>query len=182
MEKRTVSTSVVIPLDFNLKKLRHWSCRKWKSGNKCMSVDWNYMTFNYLLFNKWNFVYKLALGILTVFIRIKSKIALRLLWCCLNAVLCGLLIFCFHFCVSTTLMENKKQSWHPQVYFLRLMAACMDSLREKGGGGAFRGGVNCRFGFAQSRVLVGKVGKPMFKIIPMNARSSYIWFTFSVSC
>ena len=49
MEKRTVSTSVVIPLDFNLKKLRHWSCRKWKSGNKCMSVDWNYMTFNYLI-------------------------------------------------------------------------------------------------------------------------------------
>lgn len=132
------------------------------------------------LFNKWNFVYKLALGILTVFI-CKSKIALRLLWCCL-AVLRGLLIFCFHFCVSTTLMENKKQSWHPQVYLLRLMAACKDSLREKGGGGggAFRGGVNCRFGFTQSRVLVGKVGKPM-KIIPMNARSSYIWFTFSVS-
>ena len=49
-----------------------------------------------------------------------------------------------------------------------------------GGGGAFRRGVNCRFGFTQSRVLVGKVGKPV-KIIPMNARSSYIWFTFSVS-
>lgn len=48
------------------------------------------------------------------------------------------------------------------------------------GGGAFRRGVNCRFGFTQSRVLVGKVGKPM-KIIPMNARSSYIWLTFSVS-
>ena len=128
------------------------------------------------LFNKWNFVYKLALGILTVFI-CKSKIALRLLWCCL-AVLRGLLIFCFHFCVSTTLMENKKQSWHPQVYFLRLMAACKDSLREKGEwGGAFRRGVNCRFGFTQSRVLVGKVGKSM-KIIPMNARSSYIWFCF----
>lgn len=59
---------------------------------------------------------------------------------------------------------------------------CLDSLREKGegGGGAFRRGVNCRFGFTQSRVLVGKVGKPM-KIIPMNARSSYIWLTFSVS-
>ena len=50
-----------------------------------------------------------------------------------------------------------------------------------GGGGALRRGVNCRFGFTQSRVLVGKVGKPM-KIIPMNARSSYIWFSnFSVS-
>ena len=132
------------------------------------------------LFNKWNFVYKLALGILTVFI-CKSKIALWLLWCCL-AVLRGLLIFCFHFCVSTTLMENKKQSWYPQVYFLRLMAACKDSLREKEGGGGegFWRGVNCRFGFTQSRVLVGKVGKPM-KIIPMNARSSYIWFPFSVS-
>ena len=130
------------------------------------------------LFNKWNFVYKLALGILTVFIR-KSKIALRLLWCCL-AVLCGLLIFCFHFCVSTTLMENKKQSWHPCVF--PEIDGCLQgqSQGEGGGGGAFWRGVNCRFGFTQSRVLVGKVGKPM-KIIPMNARSSYIWFTFSVS-
>lgn len=65
--------------------------------------------------------------------------------------------------------------------FPEMMAACKDSLREKGGGGAFWRGVNCRFGFTQSRVLVGKVGKPM-KIIPMNARSSYIWFSnFSVS-
>ena len=97
------------------------------------------------LFNKWNFVYKLALGILRVFI-CKSKIALRLLWCCL-AVLRGLLIFCFHFCVSTTLMESKKQSWHPQVYFLRLMAACKDSLREKGGGGGFPEGCKLQIWF-----------------------------------
>ena len=111
MEKRTVSTSVVIPLDFNLKKLRHWSCRKWKSGNKCMSVDWNYMTFNYLISEI------LFINLLLVFWQFSS--------------------------VS-------------------------------------RRGVNCRFGFTQSRVLVGKVGKPM-KIIPTNARSSYIWVTFSVS-
>ena len=45
---------------------------------------------------------------------------------------------------------------------------CLQGQSQGGGGGAFRRGVNCRFGFTQSRVLVGKVGKPM-KIIPMNA-------------
>ena len=134
------------------------------------------------LLHKWNFVYKLSLGILTVFI-CKSKIALRLLWCCL-AVLRGLLIFCFHLdSVFQPLWWKTKNSHdtHKCISWDWWLPARTVSGRRGKGGGAFRRGVNCRFGFTQSRVLVGKVGKPM-KIIPMNARSSYIWLTFSVSC
>ena len=68
----------------------------------------------------------------------------------------------------------------PTSVFPEIDGCLQGQSQGEGGGGAFRGGVNCGFGFAQSGVLVGKVGKPM-KIIPMNARSSYIWFTFSVS-
>ena len=132
------------------------------------------------LFNKWNFVYKLALGILTVFIS-KSKIAK----CdCFDVALMQYFVDCWYFVFTSVFQPlwwktKNSHDTHKCISWDWWLPARTVSGR-RGGGGAFWRGVNCRFGFTQSRVLVGKVGKPM-KIIPMNARSSYIWFPFSVS-